>query len=1084
MNSPIFPQIPAWCNALTLTERIAYLRSRLHTSPIADKSTKLGKRRLQQWQSQPPSTKDSYFSHYLTLNGISEEDLLCLLNEPIEIVKDCFLVSPTWLVELEEAFTRPSSSTISPRLETLRGHKKGGFLDAIEPLINLGCDRLRKGVQAFTQKYSNLPFDPSTVEEIFLENVIEPLSNMLSRTLVLELNVARLQGLLQGETPQERFQSFVQALRQRDTSIALLQEYPVLARQLTVCIHNWVIFSLEFIQQLCVDWEIICTTYSPETDPGILIQVNGNRGDVHCNGRSVLIAKFSSGFQLVYKPKSLAVDKHFQELLVWLNHHTDHLSFRTLKILDRGSYGWVEFVAASECTSEEEIWRFYERQGGYLALLYALKAVDFHSENIIASGEHPILLDLEALFHCDIGEADLKQASQLAKSMIDDSVLSTGLLPYRMWSSEASDGIDVSGLGGAAGQLTPYGVPHWEGAGTDEMRLTRKRVAMPGEHNRPNLNGNEVDLLAYAEAITSGFTRIYWTLLKYRDELLSEGGPIERFAGDKVRVIVRGTRTYSSLIRDSFHPDFLRNALDRDRLFDSLWANSKSCPDLTKVIPSERDDLHKSDIPLFTTYPCSRNLWSSSGEQIPNVFKETPLTLVRQRLQHLSTNNLSQQLWFIRASLATLCKDGEQMHWSRYHFTEQDLITTDSKCLLSAARAVGDQLEALAVHGDQDIAWIGLKPTNKCSWSLTQLGMDFYDGLPGIALFLSYLGAITQEQRYLTLAQAVLSTMRNRIARNHIKLTGGFTGWGGIIYSLTHLGILWGRLELLTEAELIVDRLPMLIEQDEQFDIIGGAAGCISSLLSLYRCTLSNRTLAVAIQCGEHLLSKAQPMEHGIGWLPKFGGTKPLTGFSHGAAGIAWALLDLAAVTGEERFQKAALDAIAYERSLFRPEVSNWPDLRDFAATLQGNNNNQHTCMTAWCHGAPGIGLARLRCLQHLDDAEIRSEINAALKTTVAHGFGGNHSLCHGDLGNLELLLQASEILDEPQWRHEVNRLASIVLESINQHGWLCGIPLGVESPGLMTGLAGIGYGLLRLAEPTRVPSVLVLEPPVPNTMG
>jgi hypothetical protein len=38
---------------------------------------------------------------------------------------------------------------------------------------------------------------------------------------------------------------------------------------------------------------------------------------------------------------------------------------------------------------------------------------------------------------------------------------------------------------------------------------------------------------------------------------------------------------------------------------------------------------------------------------------------------------------------------------------------------------------------------------------------------------------------------------------------------------------------------------------------------------------------------------------------------------------------------------------------------------------------------------------------------------------------------------------------------------------------------LAVETPGLMTGLAGIGYGLLRLAVPTRVPSVLVLEGPV-----
>jgi lantibiotic modifying enzyme len=135
--------------------------------------------------------------------------------------------------------------------------------------------------------------------------------------------------------------------------------------------------------------------------------------------------------------------------------------------------------------------------------------------------------------------------------------------------------------------------------------------------------------------------------------------------------------------------------------------------------------------------------------------------------------------------------------------------------------------------------------------------------------------------------------------------------------------------------------------------------------------------------------------------------------------------------------------------------------------------------MTAWCHGAPGIGLARLCSLRHLDDAAIHAEINAALKTTLAQGFGRNHSLCHGDLGNLELLLQASETLGDPQWRAQVNRLTAIILESISRDGWLCGTPLGVETPGLMTGLAGIGYGLLRLAEPTQVPSVLVLAPPV-----
>jgi len=53
-----------------------------------------------------------------------------------------------------------------------------------------------------------------------------------------------------------------------------------------------------------------------------------------------------------------------------------------------------------------------------------------------------------------------------------------------------------------------------------------------------------------------------------------------------------------------------------------------------------------------------------------------------------------------------------------------------------------------------------------------------------------------------------------------------------------------------------------------------------------------------------------------------------------------------------------------------------------------------------------------------------------------------------------------------------------MVLGSIDTSGWRSGVPFGVETPGLMAGLAGIGYGMLRLAEPDSVPSNLTLEPP------
>ena len=52
------------------------------------------------------------------------------------------------------------------------------------------------------------------------------------------------------------------------------------------------------------------------------------------------------------------------------------------------------------------------------------------------------------------------------------------------------------------------------------------------------------------------------------------------------------------------------------------------------------------------------------------------------------------------------------------------------------------------------------------------------------------------------------------------------------------------------EAEAWVERLPFLIEQDTDLDLVTGAAGCILSLIGLHECRPSARTLAVARQCG------------------------------------------------------------------------------------------------------------------------------------------------------------------------------------------------------------------------------------------
>jgi len=411
-------------------------------------------------------------------------------------------------------------------------------------------------------------------------------------------------------------------------------------------------------------------------------------------------------------------------------------------------------------------------------------------------------------------------------------------------------------------------------------------------------------------------------------------------------------------------------------------------------------------------------------------------------------------------------------------------VLIDRAQLIAASCAVGDRLAETALRGAGDVSWIGLNLVRQTQWILVPLGLDLYDGVPGIALFLAYLGSISGRERYIALARAALATVRRRIdpvnRKKGFRQIGGFVGWGGLLYTLAHLGVLWDEPALLAEAHALVEELPKRIGQDEDLDIISGAAGCIAGLLCVQSCKPSSRLLEIARQCGEHLLASARPMPGGLGWRPSFASHAPLTGFSHGVAGISWALMELAAQTGDERFRTAASGGIAYERSLFSEGVGNWPDLRVHDTNPRHLPTETPQFSVAWCHGAPGIGLARLLCRRLQNDPQLDGEIETALRTTMASGFGYNQCLCHGDLGNLDLLLEAARVWPDSSWGKEANRLAAGIHNAISRDGWLCGNPLAVESPGLMTGLAGIGYQLLRCAEPARLPSALCLAPPIP----
>ncbi len=184
-----------------------------------------------------------------------------------------------------------------------------------------------------------------------------------------------------------------------------------------------------------------------------------------------------------------------------------------------------------------------------------------------------------------------------------------------------------------------------------------------------------------------------------------------------------------------------------------------------------------------------------------------------------------------------------------------------------------------------------------------------------MALFLAALAQINGDAQCREIALGTTLSICKFVQTNDIKTQlrfaqrfgiGGGTGIGSIIYVLSKISEFLQAPEWLNDAEKIARLItPELVQHDQQLDIMAGAAGCILGLLALYRQTQTQEILNKAILCGDHLLNQKINLEPGISAWKTVVST-PLTGFSHGAAGIVYALLQLYAVTQNQDY----LDAV------------------------------------------------------------------------------------------------------------------------------------------------------------------------------
>jgi hypothetical protein len=389
---------------------------------------------------------------------------------------------------------------------------------------------------------------------------------------------------------------------------------------------------------------------------------------------------------------------------------------------------------------------------------------------------------------------------------------------------------------------------------------------------------------------------------------------------------------------------------------------------------------------------------------------------------------------------------------------------------------IGTRLAREAIWHRDRCTWLGAEMVGPGVASYGTLRPDVYAGTAGVGLFLA---ALWQTARIEEVRLAAVGAIRQALAGVHrlreTNRLGLYTGALGVCWAAVRAARSLEESGLIDEAAIQL-RLCRDHERGNakgEWDLLSGQAGAILGVLWLRHRLADDSLLEWAIRLGDALIAAGKRDRTGsLSWRRRHGpGLRALTGYSHGAAGAGIALLELGAAVCNEAFKEAGLAAFAYERRWYNAAQANWPDFRRSGG---GRSRTAQQFSTAWCHGAPGIALSRLRAMQIAPTPEMASELHAALETTrrataaMLDAPGTSFCLCHGLTGNAEVLnLCADGTAPSLVWRVTTHCRRTTGAETA---------PSPDAAPGLMLGRSGIGLFYLRLFDPS-VPSALLPYP-------
>jgi type 2 lantibiotic biosynthesis protein LanM len=860
----------------------------------------------------------------------------------------------------------------------------------------------------------------------------------------------------------------------------LFEDKPVLLRLFATVTRQWIDTSREMVLRLDADLAVIHRDILHSGNAGRVAGFEGNLSDPHNEGHSVRIVSFEDGARVVYKPKDLRLDAAWHALVERLNGAQAPIELKAVRAIARDGYGWTEFIDHAACVDEKGFARFFQRAGGWLALFHCFAATDMHQENMIACGDHPVPIDLEMILQAGAeergAEAPEDFAFAAAAEIISNSVTSVGLLPAY---GRSPDNI-VFAVGGMTADWTAKTEITWDKINSDAMRPAKSNQAAKTSPNLPHVGGRNAKFGDHVDDFVSGFEQ-YASFLLRRGRGAGRGELFDGFAGLPVRNVIRATRFYYMLLQRlrnhktmddgviwSAQADFIARLSDWQSENNPLWPLQRA----------ERAALVALNVPHFVSPSDGQGIGDANGNSV-HVALPSGLDRARARFENFDEREIAWQAEVIRENTNSIPRSAKLTTAERRETAHQDsAISPTKETYVAEADRIAAELSHYAIRRGPSVAWIGLDWLGDSEFSqLVCIGPDLYNGICGIGVFLAAHAAVTGNKASAELAYAGLAQLRKNLkSRNAARMTralgvGGAVGLGSIVYALAVMAKCLNDDGLLADARQASELFTNdLIAADKQLDVVSGSAGAILGLLRLYRDTRSGDVLRLAEKCGEHLLGQPRLGPEGRRtWVGQGSGPRGLNGMSHGAAGYAFALASLAQATGRQELAQAAAECIAFENSSYDGERHNWPDLREQGGLWW-------PCQ--WCHGAPGIGLARIATsrLRGMDAARLVADIENAIEGVKQGPPTAIDTLCCGVLGGVEFFCEAGDALDRDDLRALAAQRLTAVLQTAAVAGdyrWNSG--KGRFNLGMFRGLAGVGYTVLRRVDGS-LPNVMIWE--------